>query len=457
MVWFIVAMPVLLTLLCVMLEVANLYLARTELDDALEAAAQAAVKDWGDNGGGDTLQSRIVGNTYAKANTINGVPVDLTAIDPALNYDASEPCNQNACSNGVLVFGAITADNPEFTFDCCANAGCSVGTVQLDVSAQSALGGSNNEWGISFQPNFLPPPPVRIVRVVYTLPRSCGTLLPRFDASTTTNLPVVSNVVTDDPSNATVQDMCPTGQSAQADVYGINRSAVRFFMNVTNPCQMNNGDEVTATPNATPSRTLAVQFPDAGGDLNGFDIFDRIRFGATVRDLNGGQIGGDQIGACMTQVTICFNNGATCTGMFQDLNFKQNQCFPNSNQKCAGLASWGVNEFPGNPQGGQLNRGLIIHPTGTPDLPCPPSSGQNNDGQSTATVVSCAGGGSGRSFAVRAEATYPVPSICCNLFGLPVGPFYVTAKADALYDCPTQRPRLYHLEQRNYSCNVNCP
>ena len=56
MVWFIVAMPVLLTLLCVMLEVGNLYLARTELHNALEAAAQAAVKNWADNGGGDTLE-----------------------------------------------------------------------------------------------------------------------------------------------------------------------------------------------------------------------------------------------------------------------------------------------------------------------------------------------------------------------------------------------------------------
>jgi Flp pilus assembly protein TadG len=118
-VWFIVATPVLLTLLCVMLEVANLYLARQELHNALEAAAQAAVKDWADNGGGDTLQSRIVGNSYALANTINGVPVDLSSIDPTLNYAGpGQPCNQNTCNSGVLVFGAITSDNPDCEFDC---------------------------------------------------------------------------------------------------------------------------------------------------------------------------------------------------------------------------------------------------------------------------------------------------------------------------------------------------
>ncbi|MCA9067648.1 MAG: pilus assembly protein, partial [Planctomycetaceae bacterium] len=86
--WFIVALPVLLTLLCVVLEVANLYLARAELQNALEAAAQAAVKDWAENS--NIPQARAVGNAYAMANTINGVPVDLTTVD-----DDLFPLNQN--------------------------------------------------------------------------------------------------------------------------------------------------------------------------------------------------------------------------------------------------------------------------------------------------------------------------------------------------------------------------
>lgn len=122
-VWFLLAMPALLTLLCVMIEVAHLYLARAELHNALESAAQAAVKDWAENftmlGGEDTQNARIVGNTFAMANSINGDSVNLANIDPTLNYDAGESCNQNGCSGGVFVFGAITDDDPKLVFDCC--------------------------------------------------------------------------------------------------------------------------------------------------------------------------------------------------------------------------------------------------------------------------------------------------------------------------------------------------
>ena len=225
----------------------------------------------------------------------------------------------------------------------------------------------------------------------------------------------------------------------------------------SNPC--NSGMEITGTVN-TDSRSLAVVFPnDDNNPQARFDILDRIRFGAEVTDtLSNGQLDADAIGSCMTEITVCFSDGSTCTGQFIDTTDTSNQCL-----QCANLASWGINEFPGDPGGGQENRGLIIHPAGIPDIPCPAGSSANNNGQALGSVSAgtClgtgGGGGGGRAFAVRAQASYPVPSICCNLFGLPVGPFYVTATADALYDCPTKRPRLYHLEQRNSSCGVNCP
>ncbi len=463
MVWFIVGLPVILTLLCVILEVGNLYLARTELHDALEAAAQAAVKDWGDHGGGDTMHARLVGNNYAMANTINGVQVNLATIDPALNYDANEPCNQNACSNGVLVFGAIIADNPEFVFDCCATPGCGVGNVQFDATAQGSFSHAN-DWGISFQPTIFPIPDLRILRVIYRLPDQCEarvgagmnfqTVMPRFNFDN--SVPTVSTFITDDDTNVMLQDNCPGpkgGPSAQSDVYGIDRTLVTFLRNVDpgNPCST--GDPIAVGDPV--SRSLAVVFPnDDNNDQARFNILDRIRFGAEVADtISNGQLDADAVGGCMTEITVCFSNGTTCTGHFVDTTDTSNQCL-----QCANVASpWGISVQP--PPHSATNRGLIIHPTGIPDIPCPPGSSANNNGQALGSVSagSCTGGGTGRPFAVRAEASYPVPSICCNLFGLPVGPFYVTAKADALYDCPTKRPRLYHLEDRNYSCNVNCP
>ena len=50
-----------LVLLSVLLGIASLWLARVELETALEAAALAAVKEWGDQGGGETFVPRQVG------------------------------------------------------------------------------------------------------------------------------------------------------------------------------------------------------------------------------------------------------------------------------------------------------------------------------------------------------------------------------------------------------------
>jgi hypothetical protein len=471
--WTILAIPAVLTLLGVLTEVANLYLARIELTNAMESAALAAVKHWGDAGGGDTWIPRTVGNQFSFANTVNGAPVDLSVIDPTLNYNPASPCNQNNCSEGVLVFGAIVDDDPEFVFDCCETPSCGVGTIWLDVTGNSTLGGpsgggpnspsQDNHWGISFQPNVFPIPPgvtTRIRRVVYELPQECDiqnqTVEPRFDFSSVT--PKVSVALTDDDSNVLLQDNCPVGQagrSAQADVHGIDWTQVQFYIEVDDPCAVGNGTLVTA-PTATSSRTLAVEFPDSPGAPNGFDLMDRLRFGARVRDAAGGgpgsQLDADEIGHCMTQVTVCFNDGTSCTVTFVDTDEPGNTCL-----QCVDVAPWGINVQP--PPNSATNRGLIIHPLGVPDIPCAAGSGNNNNGQSLAMLGTglCAVGGSGRAFAVRAHTTFQVPSIVCELFCIPIGPFNVTACADALYDCQTRRPRLYHLEERNFLCDRPCP
>jgi Flp pilus assembly protein TadG len=71
--WMLIWVPCLLVLLSVLLNVANLWLARVELETALEAAALAAVKEWGDSGGGETFPSRQVGMQYASANIIGAI------------------------------------------------------------------------------------------------------------------------------------------------------------------------------------------------------------------------------------------------------------------------------------------------------------------------------------------------------------------------------------------------
>ncbi len=95
---------------------------------------------------------------------------------------------------------------------------------------------------------------------------------------------------------------------------------------------------------------------------------------------------------------------------------------------------------------------LIVHPTGIPDLPCPESSAGNNNGQSYAL----ASGGDRRPFAVRAQATVigtPADGILqaaassFGLFNFGLEGYCVTAKATAVYDCETHRPRLIRVDR----------
>ncbi|MCS7303479.1 MAG: pilus assembly protein TadG-related protein, partial [Thermoguttaceae bacterium] len=58
--WLLLFVPVFLVLLGLVVNVANLWLARVELETALEAAALAAVKEWGENlSGGTSIPTQV--------------------------------------------------------------------------------------------------------------------------------------------------------------------------------------------------------------------------------------------------------------------------------------------------------------------------------------------------------------------------------------------------------------
>jgi hypothetical protein len=76
-----------------------------------------------------------------------------------------------------------------------------------------------------------------------------------------------------------------------------------------------------------------------------------------------------------------------------------------------------------------------------PNLPCPPASGNNNNGQSYVLLS----GDSNRKFGVRAQAIIPVADFGCVFLGtVPQG--CVQAKSTAIYDCVTRRPRLIRID-----------
>ncbi len=114
--WTLLMIPVLLVMFAVVVEGVHFWLARVELENALEAAALAAVKEWAEGGGspasGWTSDARDVGVEYAAANTINFTPV---GIDTNIGVFANpgNP-NENLSCDGNLVFGAITDDDPAY-------------------------------------------------------------------------------------------------------------------------------------------------------------------------------------------------------------------------------------------------------------------------------------------------------------------------------------------------------
>ena len=88
--WTLLFVVVLLTMLYVVVQVAQLWLAREKLENAVEAATLAAAKQWGDAGGGSAniAAAQARGEAFATANTVNGVPLDLTdtAIAPSVDW-----------------------------------------------------------------------------------------------------------------------------------------------------------------------------------------------------------------------------------------------------------------------------------------------------------------------------------------------------------------------------------
>ncbi len=472
--WAIVSIPIFLCLLCFVLEIGNLWLGRIQLKNALESGALAAVKNWGDAGGGDTQISRQVGNQFASSVLLNNVCVDLSTIDANLNYNAMNGVNQNGSCSGVFVFGAISDDDPEFTFDSCSAAGCGPPfNIVMDASENGNLGSNpNNQWGISVQPTPQTQPGLFITRVVISLPAFHNGDIPVFDF--TTDTPDVSTFVMDNIAqnkvncNAGNIDCDPIapgtqgGGDSQGDVFGVDPNEVTFFL--LTPAQFGDdgmGGRLECSAMGVPAgnlsgKVLAIDFcnPNVMVGCDPFQAGDHIRFGATVTNNGVGNFDGDDIGDMGAEVTICYSDGTFQQGTFADTTDNPNGAQLN----CSNVTfpSWGEC-YPAGQNGSTGRHGMSVGGL-APNQPVPPGAAANNNGQSLVTFNSMAGS-SGLGFAVRAQASYDVPSICKVVFGIPIGPFCVTAKADARYDCTTRLPRLYHVDDAvpDFTCTVPCP
>jgi Flp pilus assembly protein TadG len=78
-IWTVLSLPILMTMLFIVAEVARLWQARTQLENAVEAAVLAAVQEWGLRGGGrENLDAAMAaGRSLAEANAVQGAMVRL--------------------------------------------------------------------------------------------------------------------------------------------------------------------------------------------------------------------------------------------------------------------------------------------------------------------------------------------------------------------------------------------
>jgi Flp pilus assembly protein TadG len=423
--WLIIWLPVLLVLFCILVDGAHLWLARVELENALEAAAQAAVREWGKAAGGDTLIPRQMGQAYAAANIVRGDAVVLSE-----NYDGSAvpggPVNPNQNLSYVLaealptanfIFGVVndvdTDSNPatpdELVFDAEEAPPTSPGTVLFDVlgNGNGSLSGEN-AWGISFvRPLDLPPPNFRIQRIEINLRGSGG-------SGSFVNAPplVISNNIAP-PANA-VHDHSGNQQN---DTFGFNMAQINSPANtqIQRTILGANNEILRFDFRADPTNPL--------GD-RGFSPGDRFRFGINVANVSSGSGNNDAdgIGRDGTTVTVTFSiNGVPqppVSAQFGDNTDSSNDCLNPANVD-------------------PITNRLVVHPSLISDLPCPATSAPNNNGQSYVLLRSSGGG----RFAVRAQAIMPVRQFNFPLLGN-VTTHCVQAKVTAEYDLATGKTRL---------------
>lgn len=418
--WLILAMPVLLLLVGFVLEIGNLWLARVQLENALESAALAAVKEWADAGGGDTQTARLVGLEYAAANRVTGTPVSL------LDNYAIANINQNASSAGNLLFGALTHDAIPWVFNAGIQPSCGLGEVLFDASSGSSLQDAG-AWGINFHPaTALTPAGLTISRVEIDLRIDD----PDADFAFGTNPPVISNRLAGDPNSKYV------APNSQDDTFGLDSGGLTFHAAGTVSTWENT--QVRFTYDTTlPGRLVIDFFDDNTTDPHdgeyGFEPGDRIRFGAQVVDLSQG-VGnndGDGVGRERVQVLVTFaifgtDQAPASAGYFRDSQFA--------------ACSTPNRELP------PVDLDPCIAGNAPYVLPQGDASSKTNDHQSYAIV----GGAGGNPFAVRAQASIAVNSLCSNLLGISWPVFHVSATSTARNDCTAAGSRLIRVRPEHF-------
>ncbi len=360
--WLILLMPVLVLLLCKVVDIGKLWLERAALENTLEIAALSAVKEWGDLGPslGTIDPASAVGIAFAAANTI---------------------CGESAVILGTnLVYGTVTTEGSDNIFHIGDYTGCGGGSVFIQINKPNAGADPpiGNEILVEFQPGS---PNVYIQSITFTIPQMNvnANQQPYFNADAS---PIVSQAM-GDSSGLDIDPVVP--MTTNWWCCGGAGPCVGPIPPFNNP----NGDICFGVDDLVPFdtnryRTLIIGFEDGTFTENDF-----FRFGVRFANMNppavpgsnrGGAWGALPVAVSITFVNTVTNQSQTVTGNFTTVNVN-------------------ISEF--------LTQG-----TG------------------------------GSRPAVHAMAQYRIPSLC-GMFG----PYTVSARTNAVYDCGTGRVELIRVHE----------
>jgi hypothetical protein len=109
--WVIAAAPALRVLFALVTEVGNIWLARIELSNAVEAAALAGAQAWGD-APADNYASRVNARNraldFSQLNWVHGQP-PVTALNNNGSGLDNDDNNNQSCAGSVILLGSLSA------------------------------------------------------------------------------------------------------------------------------------------------------------------------------------------------------------------------------------------------------------------------------------------------------------------------------------------------------------
>lgn len=144
--WILAAGPVALVVFGVVADYSKIWLARAELQSAVDSAALAGVKTWGDGSDTGSARStaRLAAQAFGQANTINGETFTLSTNDNGSDNDNDNNNNSN-CSTGEILLGRLTGGTLDTTASnpiSQSERGCLVRKTYTVSGFGSLLGGS---------------------------------------------------------------------------------------------------------------------------------------------------------------------------------------------------------------------------------------------------------------------------------------------------------------------------